>query len=158
MSEIFLLKAPQPELPDERDRLLAAVRSVVPHAEVLEVGSTAVEGVIGKQDLDILVRVALEDFVRTRAALDREFIRDTQQLSNDIYQGYLVPSPVDAALQLTVRGSQYDRFSLFLDALRMDPALVSSYNDLKRRCHGRPMHDYRMAKAVFIESILGRGG
>lgn len=133
MSETFLLKAPQPDLPQERDRLLAVVRSVVPHAEVLEVGSTAVDGVIGKQDLDILVRVALEDFVRTRSTLDREFARDTQQLSNDIYQGYLVPSTVDAALQLTVSGSRYDRFTLFLDALRKDPGLVRTYNALKRR-------------------------
>lgn len=156
MSDIFRLQEMHPELPHERERLLAAVRAAVPHAEVLEVGSTAIDGVIGKQDLDVLVRVVREDFVRTRVRLDREFARDPHQLSNDEYQGYRVPSSIDAALQLTVRQCRYDRFSPFLDALRNDPGLVRSYNELKRRWHGQAMHDYRAAKAAFIEAVLGR--
>lgn len=154
MGERFLLQLAPPDLAEERDRILAAVRSVAPQAEVLEVGSTAIAGVIGKQDLDLLVRVVPAEFVRTRALLDSAFARDAQQLSNDRYQGYRVASSVDAALQLTVRGCEYDRFTLFLDALREDPALVRAYNALKRRWHGRPMADYRAAKAAFIESVL----
>lgn len=156
MEDLFLLQAAPLDLAAERDRILAAVRSVVPHAEVLEVGSTAIEGVIGKQDLDLLVRVPLEEFARTRELLDRAFPRDAQQLSDDLYQGYKVPSTLDAALQLTVKGCGYDRFSLFLDALREDPALVGEYNALKRRWHGGSMRGYRAEKSAFIESVLAR--
>jgi GrpB-like predicted nucleotidyltransferase (UPF0157 family) len=154
MSDIFELHPPPPELEQERERIDALVRTVVPHADVLEVGSTAVDGVIGKQDLDLLVRVAHENFARTRALLDAHFPRDARQLSNELYQGYRIASPMDAALQLTVRGCEYDRFTLFLDALREDPALVASYNELKRRWHGRSMAGYREEKAAFIESAL----
>lgn len=154
VSDIFILREPPPDLPAERGRLLACVRSAAPWAEVLEVGSTTIEGLIGKQDLDLLVRVARTDFDRTRTRLDEEFARDEQQLSNELYQGYRVPGGLDAALQLTVAGCEYDRFTHFLDALREDPALVSAYNALKRRWHGKSMDDYRVEKASFIRSVL----
>lgn len=151
VSDVFLLREPPPELAVERDRLVAIVRSVAPEAEVLEVGSTSAEGVIGKQDLDLLARVSLQDFVETRARLDMMFLRDVQQLSDGEYQAYRLPGPLDAALQLTVSGCQYD---LLLDVLREDSALIRAYNDLKRRWHGRSMHEYRVEKAAFIKSVL----
>jgi GrpB-like predicted nucleotidyltransferase (UPF0157 family) len=83
MSDVFRLRPPPPELPRERERVTAAVRAVAPHAEILEVGSTAIEGVVGKQDLDLLVRVALEDFERTRALLDGAFERPARQPGED---------------------------------------------------------------------------
>jgi GrpB-like predicted nucleotidyltransferase (UPF0157 family) len=154
MSDVFRLQPPPPDLPRERDRAIAAVRAVAPHAEVFEVGSTAIEGVVGKQDIDLLVRVALEDFERTRALLDGAFERDAQQLSNELYQGYRVASPLDVALQFTVRGCRYDRFLLFIEALRDNPERIEAYNALKRRWHGQSMREYRVEKSAFIESVL----
>jgi GrpB-like predicted nucleotidyltransferase (UPF0157 family) len=154
MLDRFVIADPDPALRSECDRAIALVRAAVPDAEVLEVGSTAVPGVIGKGDVDLLVRVPLAAFEATREALDRVLPRNPQQLSDAAYQGYTVPSPIDVAVQLTVKGGEYDTFVEFLDALRADPALVERYNALKREWDGQPMDEYRAAKAAFIEAVL----
>ena len=155
MSRLFLIQPRPAALDAERDRILAAVQAILPAlAEVFEVGSTAVPGVIGKQDLDLLVRAPLEAFEATREALDQAFSRDPGQLSNEEYQGYRVQSPYDVAIQCTVKGSSYDTFLDFLDALRSAPERVEAYNALKRQWHGRDMDAYREAKAAFIQDVL----
>lgn len=157
MTERFVLRViAATELARARDTALGALRSALPvWAEVLEVGSTAVEGVIGKGDIDLLVRVPRDQFEDARAIVDQLFERNPGQLSNEQYQGYLVPSELDVAVQLTVRDGPYDSFVAFLDALRASPALVERYNALKRDWDGRPMDDYRRAKSAFIAEVLG---
>lgn len=120
----------------------------------MEVGSTAVEGVIGKCDIDLVASVSLEDFDRFRKALDGVLSRDPNQLSNDQYQAYIFPSDLDVKIQLTIKDGPYDRFEEFLNALKDDPKRVSAYNDLKLKWSGRSMEDYRRAKAEFIELVL----
>ncbi|UJR84006.1 GrpB family protein [Sandaracinus amylolyticus] len=140
-----------------RDEVLAQLSRALPSwAEALEVGSTAVPGVIGKGDIDLLVRVPRERFDDARAIVDRLFERNPRQLSNEQYQGYLVPSHLDVAIQLTVRGGPYDDFVAFLDALRASPSLVERYNALKREWDGREMDAYREAKSRFITEALSR--
>ena len=138
----------------ERARVVALVRAAVPFGEVLEVGSTAVDGVIGKQDIDVMVRVPAAQFAAARTVLDRHFRRNATQISNAAYQGYLVDSALDAAIQLIVAGSGYDGFVAFLERLRADAGLREAYNALKRAWDGRPMDDYRAAKRAFIERVL----
>lgn len=151
----FHLAEPDPAaLRAEAARVLAWIRAVVPAADVREVGSTAVPGVIGKGDLDVLVRVPEPDFAATRAALDAVFPRNPAQFSDARYQGYTVPSAMDVAIQLTVTGGPYDSFVAFLDALAASPGRVAAYNALKRAWDGRPMAEYRAAKAAFIEAVL----
>lgn len=156
MTERFRLTAlSDAALRAEVERVLALVRAVIPSdAEVLEVGSTAVPGVIGKGDIDLLARASEEHFDALRDALDAHFERNATQLSNAVYQGYLVPSMFDVAIQCTVRGGPYDDFEGFLQALREDPAEVRAYNALKREWDGRPMTEYRAAKAAFVERVL----
>jgi GrpB-like predicted nucleotidyltransferase (UPF0157 family) len=154
MTDLFLVADPDPRLASERERALALLRGAVPEAEVFEVGSTAVEGVIGKGDLDFLVRVGPAAFPGLLQKLDAVLARNPNQLSNDAYQGYVVPSPLDVAVQATVKGGPYDDFLAFLDALRGDPALVDEYNALKREWHGRPMDAYREAKGAFVRRVL----
>lgn len=134
--------------------MFATLRRLVPDADVQEVGSTAVPGVIGKGDLDVLVRVEAAAFPDLLARLDTTFPRNPHQLSNATYQGYTVPSPLDVALQCTPFGSPYDDFLPFLDALRADDALIAAYNALKRRWDGRAMDAYRARKAAFIRAVL----
>ncbi len=138
----------------ECDRALALVRAAVPQAEVREVGSTAIPGVLGKQDIDLLVRVPEHQFEATRASLDAAFSRNPNQISNARYQGYAVLSELDVAIQLTINGCEYDSFVQFLDALRAEPELIERYNALKRSWDGRPMSEYRAAKAAFIDEVL----
>lgn len=136
--------------------MLARIRAVVLEADVHEVGSTAIPGLPGKQDLDVLVRSERDAFDATRDRLDAHFPRNPDQLSTHEYQGYRVPSALDVAIQLTVRGGPYDDFLRFLAALHADPALVARYAALKHAFHDQPMSDYRAAKSAFIEGVLAR--
>lgn len=120
----------------------------------MEVGSAAIPGVLGKQDLDFMVRVQAKDFFDARRDMDAVFGRNPLQLSDDVFQGYIVKSPMDIAVQLLVAGSPYDTFERFLEALRLDSDLVEAYNALKRKWDGKSMSGYRLAKNVFIESVL----
>ena len=153
--DVFQLTAvPLELLNGERKRLRSCLQQHMPSAWIHEVGSTAVPGVIGKQDLDFLVRVPASAFRTTRAQLDQLFPRHTEQLSNDSYQAYRVPSPIDVAIQLTIENGDYDTFLVFLERLRASATLRGAYNQLKRRYDGRPMDEYRDAKAAFVASVL----
>ncbi|MCB9669014.1 MAG: GrpB family protein [Alphaproteobacteria bacterium] len=154
LSDVFRIVPADPRLPAERARVLALLAATVPDAEVFEVGSTAVAGVIGKGDLDVLVRVPEPGFPHLLARLDAVLPRNPAQYASPIYQGYTVPSPLDVALQCTVTGGPHDDFLPFLDALRADPALVDRYNALKRRFDGGSMDAYREAKRAFVEAVL----
>lgn len=157
VDERFVLRPPDARLQRERVRLLELLRRALPGVESMEVGSTAVHGLLGKGDLDLLVRPEAADFHRVRTVLDTLFPRNPAQLSNDSYQGYTVPSPLDVAVQLTVRGGAWDDFLPFLDALRADPELRRAYDELKRLWHGRDMQAYRTEKGAFIRGVLGLG-
>jgi GrpB-like predicted nucleotidyltransferase (UPF0157 family) len=141
-------------LRSERDRTLALIRTVIPSASVMEVGSTALDGIVGKQDIDFVVRVPSHYFEEARKILDQAFPRNSQQLSTEEYQGYIVPSEIDVAIQLIVAEGKHDTFERFLQALSADPSLKRAYNDLKTSWDGRPMKEYRLAKQKFIDSVL----
>lgn len=158
MTNIFRLNHISLEsLEAERNQALSQIRAVVPEHSLYEVGSTAVHGVIGKQDLDFLVRVPEAEFKATRTALDKAFTRNPEQLSNEVYQGYLVNSAMDVAIQLTTEGGQYDDFLTFLAMLQASADLRQRYNELKMEFDGQPMSEYRDAKNQFIEHALSTG-
>jgi GrpB-like predicted nucleotidyltransferase (UPF0157 family) len=142
------------QLDNERARLLRLVSGAVPFGIVREVGSTALEDLVGKQDLDFVVRVPADRFGHARAALDFHFARNTAQFADEKFQGYRANSVFDAAIQLTVIGGPHDDFDKFLDRLKGDAALRRAYNELKQAFDGRPMEDYRLAKRAFIEAAL----
>ncbi len=155
MDDIFRIIEPDPQILDAaRDEVLSNLNAQLSGVRIEEVGSTAVDGVIGKGDLDFLVLAPREKFAATRGHLDSLYPRNPEQLSNDEYQGYLVPSMLDVAIQLTIEGTQYDTFLSFLDLLKSSAALRDAYNQLKRNMHGKPMTEYRAAKSQFIESAL----
>ena len=153
--EIFRIQPPKVRLTRiEKVRVLRILRHLLPFSEVKETGSTAVPGVIGKQDLDFLVKVKTPQFRSARSTLDENFLRNAKQVSNENIQGYLIDSHVDIALQLVVENSEYDIFDEFVSALKHDPNLRLAYNHLKIQWDGMPMDDYRKAKRAFIEAIL----
>jgi GrpB-like predicted nucleotidyltransferase (UPF0157 family) len=153
--EIFRIRDVEPEvLTASSLSVVTAIRTLLPEADVREAGSTAVPGVIGKQDIDIVVRVSADQFQPARSILDAACARNPLQPSTFDFQGYTVSTDPDVSLQLTVYGSQFDCFHRFLLALRSDAALLAKYNELKRHWNGRPMDDYRKAKAEFIEKAL----
>lgn len=151
----FWIKSIEPNLlKNEKQLLLQLIRSLVPNAYTVEVGSTAIEDLVGKQDLDFLIRVKADDFQHTRQILDTHFARNEQQLSAMDYQGYLIPSSLDAAIQLTIEGSPHDTFEKFLELLKGNESLRKRYNEMKKSWNGKPMHEYQTAKREFIEQSL----
>jgi GrpB-like predicted nucleotidyltransferase (UPF0157 family) len=85
-------------LQSEPTRVLNLLRSTIPFANIREVGSTAVEGLLGKQDVDFALSVKAERFDDARLVLDRTFARNDNQLSNAEFQAYVVPS-IESALK-----------------------------------------------------------
>jgi GrpB-like predicted nucleotidyltransferase (UPF0157 family) len=156
LSELFNILPTPPQFDEERARVLAFVKQAVPDAIVEEVGSTAIRGLLGKQDIDIAVLTSKETFDAIRRRLDSIFERDADQFSDSVYQAYLVKSFLDVKIQATVRGGPHDTFDEFLEALRTEPRLVDAYNQLKLHWHGRPMHEYREAKASFIRETIAQ--
>ena len=158
--ELFRLRQIEPaRLAAARARYIDLVQRALPAADVREVGSTALGDVIGKQDIDILARVADEAALRGACqALDMIFARDTQQMANARYQAYVLSHEPQVSLQVTVTGCRHDVFMPFLDALRADRQLLDAYQQLKRDWDGRPMQAYRKAKARFIRRVLRNGG
>ena len=78
--EIFWLRQLDPEDSQrERLRILQWLRGALPFANVREVGSTAIEGVIGKQDIDFAVGVPPAQFTAAREILDGSFRRNDRQ-------------------------------------------------------------------------------
>ena len=138
----------------ERIRVLALIGECIASERVHEVGSTAIPGVIGKQDLDFLVLVPPSEFLTARANLDVRFLRNHEQLSNEVYQGYTVSSKLDVSIQLTIKGGAHDTFLVFLRHLRESADLRAEYNLLKQVFDGRGMDEYRDAKREFIERVL----
>jgi GrpB-like predicted nucleotidyltransferase (UPF0157 family) len=135
---------------EEKEKIMALLRALLPSNDVFEIGSTALEGMIGKCDLDFAVRVKPEDFENIRELLDGLFQRNSRQLSNEKFQGYLYPSPIDVSLQLFIEGSEYDDFDLFLEILRCNSEVYQAYKALKMAWHGRSMAGYLEAKNAFI--------
>lgn len=156
--EIFRIRDIDPiQLANICSAFIGKVRDVLPDADIREVGSTAVP-TIGKQDIDILVRVERSEFELARKKLDATFERDCQQISNEEYQAYSLSREPDVSIQLIVRGCQYDVFLPFIEALQQNPLLLREYEKLKRDWDGKSMRDYRQAKAGFIDRVLRKIG
>jgi GrpB-like predicted nucleotidyltransferase (UPF0157 family) len=154
MKEIFRIVDRPPGLSREVERIIDLVRKAVSYAHVEEIGSTALPGVVGKQDIDILATSDRGSFQKLIRDLDGRFKRDATQFSSPIYQAYVVESPYTSHIQATVLHGPHDTFRDFKRVLLSDQNLVSEYNSLKRRFDGQPMDAYRQAKSVFIERLL----
>ena len=158
MAELFKIgTVDELTIANERNRAMSLLREILPEASIFEVGSTAVKGLIGKQDLDFLVRVPKSEFETTRRILDQSLERNLNQMSTEIYQGYLVDSQHDVAVQLTIEAGPHDTFLEFMELLKADKKLREEYNELKREFDGQPMDVYRTAKRDFIERSLAAG-
>jgi GrpB-like predicted nucleotidyltransferase (UPF0157 family) len=139
----------------ERERILQLIKKVISFALLTEVGSTAAEGVVGKQDLDFALRVPASRFYEAQGILDSHFDRNDVQRPVVGYQRYRVHSQLDVLIHLVVSGGSYDNdFGRFLEVLVSNNEVRIAYNKLKVAFNGRPMSEYKRAKKAFIESAL----
>lgn len=128
-----------------------------PSTDIRHIGATAVPGCLTKGDLDIVVRVAAEDFIAADAALAARFARNIGSKRTDTFSSFEdgATSP-HLGVQLTVAGGEDDYFHLFVESLMRDRELVALYNALKRQFDGQPMDVYRAAKSTFVTTVLSR--
>jgi len=134
----------------------AHVGTGLPGADVEHVGSTAVPGCLTKGDLDVLVRVPSDAFLSSVKVLDGLLARSPRNDPTGDYVEYdYVGRGFSASVQLTVMDEWHDRRFHGLKALlTSDPRALERYNGMKREYEGRPMEEYRRAKALLIESLL----
>ena len=127
----------------------------LPFAEIEHIGSTAVPGALTKGDLDVLVRVENGEFRVAEEALAGLFVRNDGTPRTETFASFKdeAANP-PLGIQLVVRGSEWDLFSRFRDALNRDSRLVAEYNQLKERFQNASMDEYRSGKEQFIERVL----
>jgi acyl-CoA thioester hydrolase len=136
------------------DELRAALRALAPYADVEHVGATAVPGLPTKGDLDLQVRVHRERFDDAKATLAQHFRPYDHAYQAPDGASFEVEHPlVPAMLHLTVIDSDADEQWVFRDLLREDEALSSSFRQLRHAYAGRPMAEWRAAKAQVFQGL-----
>lgn len=131
------------------------IESEVPFSRVEHVGSTSVDGALTKGDVDLYVEVPAgshKDAVATLESLGFRIKQDTHRDEALCMLESMETS--DLALQVVARGSVYEFFLKFRNALNADSDLLRRYNLLKESCSDASAEEYRQRKAIFIEGVL----
>lgn len=146
-SEEFLDKANK-LFKEQKMRIL----SVIPNAKIEHIGSTAIAGSVTKGDLDINVRVPIDDFNDAISKLKGLYEINQPENWNEGFASFKNDA-LDLGVQLTVVGSKADDFVKLRDILINNPALAAEYNQMKQKCEGQDMDEYRKAKADFFQKL-----
>lgn len=127
--------------------------------EVHHVGATSIPGSWTKGDLDVCVRVSMEQFPAADEVLARNFARNVGSTHTSTYSSFKDDgAEPQLGIQLVVAGGPEDFFLRLRDRLRTDGALVERLNTLRLRHEGGDMASYRDEKGEFYEIVLGGGG
>lgn len=124
-----------------------------PYADIQHIGGTAVPGLLTKGDLDINVRVSLDQFGEVIKVLKKLYEINQPENWSSVYASFKDDSK-DLGVQVTVKGSEKDFFVLHRDSLQRRPELVLKLNEIKRAYEGKDMSDYRAAKGAFLEEHI----
>ena len=143
------------------DKIFSAMQrqlsSVLPHACIEHVGSSAIPGAISKGDIDVCVAVDRDQFDSALSTLRRlNYTEKVDTLRTEQLCMFEAPrTDVDLAIQLIEQGSKFEFFVIFRDTLRGNPALVQEYNAVKSSTISSGHDAYREAKSAFIQRIVG---
>jgi GrpB-like predicted nucleotidyltransferase (UPF0157 family) len=141
---------------EHAQRLFEAVSKMLtevlpPTADVRHIGATAVPGCLTKGDLDIVVRVPIDQFSDIDAVLASRFARNEVSTRSATYSPFEDDSSrPHLGIQLVAINGPFDFFHLFVEALQRSPRLLEEYNALKSQYNGANMALYRKAKDGFI--------
>lgn len=136
--------------------VVSEVSQLLPDVQLEHIGASAITGAMSKGDLDICVLVAPQAHAQAVQALQAAgYAIKTDTLRTPALCMLLSPrTDMDVALQVVARGSEFEFFLHFRDALRADPDLVEQYNQLKTRFATRGEERYRAEKSRFITAVL----
>lgn len=131
------------------------IEAEIPSSKVEHVGSTAVHGALTKGDIDLYVEIPKDAHATAVSAIETMGFRVKLDTHRDSELCMLEHPGVEGfALQVVARGSRYNFFLRFRDALNSDEYLVQQYNDLKLSCIGATPEQYRERKTRFILDVL----
>lgn len=134
------------------------ISSLIPHAVVEHIGSTAIHGAMTKGDLDILVSVDASSMAEADRVLSERYARNEASGRSETFSAFVNDSGRFAVgIQLVATGSEDDLDFRVVQAELSRPQILAKYNELKRRFEGRSAKAYRTAKDDFIRQILSSG-
>jgi GrpB-like predicted nucleotidyltransferase (UPF0157 family) len=136
------------------------IETIIPHAFVEHIGSSSIPGMISKGDVDIYVEVSKEQFfLAVNSLADIGLVEKNGTLQNNELRMLVVKDYIlDVAVQVVVKGSKYEFFKYFRDALIQNSLFRDEYNKLKIMCIDKCDEEYRKIKSVFIEEMLKTRG
>ncbi|MEC1153931.1 GrpB family protein [Cytobacillus horneckiae] len=127
----------------------------LPFADVQHVGSSAIPNSLTKGDLDIQVRVTLEQFPIAVQTLEALYELNEGSSKTDCFRAFKDNSTVPAlGVQLTVINSEVDFFWKFREVLLINDKYRKEYDDIKRNYEGKEMDKYREAKSEFFGKLM----
>lgn len=138
------------------DVVRAELAALLPFAEVLHVGSTAIPGATTKGDLDVQVRVPGARFDEAcRASAARWAVNDGGFTAPDGCSFEDKSTTPELGVHVTVTGSAADFQWVYGAMMIEDPSWVADYDALKVRFDGRSMDEYRDEKDRFFAVMRG---
>ncbi len=150
-SEIY-----RPRLQEIFEELEERVHGILPHVVIEHIGSSAIKGAVSKGDLDVFVGVPKEEFRESIEKIKNLgfFEKDNTLCNDDIHMLVTGQYEGDVAIQVVVRGSEFEDFIEFRDLLIAKPKLLHEYNELKLSSEGFSEDQYREKKSSWIERIF----
>jgi len=132
------------------------VNTALPNARVEHVGSSSIPGSISKGDIDICVVINFSELEEAVSMLEEMgYVVKLDTLRTP--ELCMLQSPrqdIDLALQVIAKGSEFEFFMTFRDAMLKDPSLVEQYNQVKLDHWNLSPALYREAKSKFIAAVL----
>lgn len=136
------------------------ILSLIPHATVEHIGSSAISNAYSKGDLDILVSVSSQHFESSIEKLKiLNFIEQQNTFcSHQLCMLVSKKKNEDIAFQVMTDDSPYLCFLTFTNILNKHQHLVFQYNKLKLLCKHLKEDEYREIKSRFIMQVLHQYG
>ncbi|MFN7253053.1 MAG: GrpB family protein [Anaerobacillus sp.] len=131
------------------------INKVLPDAEVLHVGSTAVEGSLTKGDVDLQVRVSQSKFEHAKVILKELYKINEGSDQTSYFCAFEKHDEIlPLGIQLTAISSELDHFWKLAKFFREYPEYLARYNQIKESNNGKYMDKYREEKSIFIGNIF----
>jgi GrpB-like predicted nucleotidyltransferase (UPF0157 family) len=121
--------------------------TLLPYADIHHVGSTAVPDSLTKGDVDIQIRVPAHHFSLAKQRLSSFYQVNKGSIQTNEFCAFETKNyPLPIGIQLTAIHSEFDMFWRITKVLIGNTQFQKAYDQLKRRCNGATMENYRKDK------------
>ena len=139
------------------------LKSKLDNVVIDHVGSTAIPHIFGKNIIDILIGVNLEDFDRVREILIDMGYCPSERSRTDIYQFFASTidetKSGDTHIHLVVLGTdRYNEFIVLRDYLLDNPSEAIAYSNHKKEILSLNLSraEYREIKSKYVSALIDR--